>query len=380
MARLSKLRAALRPIKQKLQGRTDAKIILVALFCSGGLSLSSLLSSRHPFEAELTVSALSFTSSQKQLFLHEIPNLQEITLTGTHQIALTGQFESPDLPELSQQTELTIDLGDQSAWTIIAPEDNPLILRSLHLGNNRIINLTHNAPTHRLYFTLQPNSVKTRKTEPATLQLQNPAAPVQLILEQVTFPTLKTSSSIPDTIELTYIPNTPLTVSLPHQGDFSVTLTPPSDPKMASLESRYWIWGDLQVKDVNLTEIITIGNDLNSTKTASTIIQGTARLADQNLDLKLGQYLLYESPGIQKLHDIQLDPTTSEFTVRLSGETNQLKSGISRDRPLTTLRSNWLTNFVSEKGAIAILTFSTGLFSALLSWVIANLITQPAEK
>ena len=109
----------------------------------------------------------------------------------------------PPRSTLFPYTTLFRSLGDQSAWTIIAPEDNPLILRSLHLGNNRIINLTHNAPTHRLYFTLQPNSVKTRKTEPATLQLQNPAAPVQLILEQVTFPTLRSEEHTSELQSLT---------------------------------------------------------------------------------------------------------------------------------------------------------------------------------
>ena len=382
------LRRTHRRLKRHIKKRPDATLILTVMLMSGGLSLSSLLRAKHPFEADLTTTQLSFTSSQRQLFLHEIPDIQEIAVTGPQNITLQGQFTSPDLPDLSESDRLTIRINDDSgSWFLT--RDNPpentsdstpaLAIASLHLGHTRLSQLSHNHRTRKLTFNLAPNANKQRPTQPSTLELYGSNRPLTLILENVTLPNLPHSNP-PDYLEIAYVPIPEQPLTLPHQGTISLTFTSPADPKTAASDRRDWIWGNLTVSDLSLATELDPGEDQADSKIESTITKGTARLGDQTLKLNLGQFLLFDRPGRQTLHTLQLDPKTSELTVRLSGETHQLQSGISRDRPLQTLQSNWLTHYVSEKGAIAILTFSTTLFTTLLSWIIANIITQPSES
>jgi hypothetical protein len=324
-------------------------VIVSVTFCFG--IQKSLL----PFEGQLTVSKLSFTSSQTDsLFLNNITNIKKITISGRQEFTLEGDFESPEFNEIKK---LKIDLPEESSqWTITACQDkkSKLALRKLVLQENtHIRDLEYNTFGHNILFSLDSESDKD-SNNPNQLIITPNSAPYKITLERYRLPDFPNLNPTNDSATREfYIKSTELNINLPKSGQLSISIDKPE---------RRIFGSKLKVKDVNFETSIKTGTD---NIIESTIKSGTIRLARQNLNLEPEQFLIIESPGVFSLRKIQILPK-SGLLVQVSGQTERIEVGLHPEFPVNEIGGSWLEQNVSRDFYIAIITFCGVLIVELI--------------
>ncbi|PSN81331.1 hypothetical protein C8B47_01910 [filamentous cyanobacterium CCP4] len=349
-----------------------------------GILLIALVPVQYNFESRLLVNQLSFVNKEPDsLFINRIRGIKEITITGVqkNELTLNGQFSGIQIDNTYQ---LDIELPYEYSKIIFRPNPSEVSipvdmeLTEVYLQDETIVNELRYAPSSQtLSFQLVQN-------------LQNSGAllnkirifmgnhPLQLVLEGYRLPQMgmeDPEGSAPLTI--LYLPDIKdLELTLPVSSTVSMKLPNFSD---SEIDSRDWFWGDFQVEDVKFSQERRIGLSIDEELVLSTIQEGVARMADQELKIEADQFLIAEEPGVERLRQIKIQ-NNKGLDVRASGRTKKLQVGFDPNFPIRELSSNFFMQFLPRDLVIALISFSSAMAASLLPWIAENLFTNSKNK
>ncbi|MFB2767751.1 hypothetical protein ACE1AT_00295 [Pelatocladus sp. BLCC-F211] len=401
----------LRQFISYLGQRTLSIFVLILLIFFSSVILAGILPSPQIFEGNLVVKNLSFTyagQESNKLFLNNIREISQIEGEGNQTFILNGRFSNPSDQILNQKllqlNSLKILLPHEKSQWIISPattkQPSELKISELRLQPKTSINsLSYNPYNRRLSLpltTTEQNDVKVKTdelNEAAQLSISLGDYPIKLTLTGYKLEDLglQDSPDSPNPIELIFQPdNSQLSLSLNKTTRLSVNL-----PDLRKVNSEEWLWGDLDVKNVNFEQLKQTGININDEIYNSTIIKGQIRMGERELKIESNQFLLISKPGINRLLNLEIIPpkppqeinvqiadeavevsTPPEgLEVRFAGEAKQIQVGLDRRLPVRSLKSSFLANFFSNDVIIAMISFFSAAIISLLSWIVNDFLS-----
>lgn len=401
----------LRQFISYLGQRTLSIFVLILLILFSSVILAGVLPSPQIFEGNLVVKNLSFTyagEESNKLFLNNIWGISQLEGEGNQTFILNGRFSSPSNQVLNQKllqrNSLKILLPHEKSQWIISPattkQPSELKISELRLQPNTSINsLSYNPYNRRLSLSLtakNQNDVKVKTdelNEAAKLSIALGEYPIKLTLTgyQLEDLGLQDSPDSPNPIELIFQPdNSQLSLLLNKTTRLSVNL-----PDIRKVNSEEWLWGDLDVQNVNFEQLKQTGININDEIYNSTIIKGQIHMGERELKIESNQFLLISKPGINRLLNLEVIPpkppqeisiqiadeavevsTPPEgLEVRFSGKAKQIQVGLDRRLPVRSLKSSFLANFFSNDVIIAMISFFSAAIISLLTWIVNDFLS-----
>ncbi|MFM7449469.1 MAG: hypothetical protein ACKO24_12835 [Leptolyngbyaceae cyanobacterium] len=413
MAKIKARRSQPSKIQRFLAHDPQTLATILALAIVGvAIGLITLVPSTQPFEGSLVVYQLGFTSSQSgQLLLNTVGPLQKLSGSGQQDsFILYGPFISKMEPRLNKLSELKIRLPNASSrWTIepvtlqdipapaagkpplIPPDlvqDSRLVLKQLALQeNDQVSKLKYDPLSRTLSFVLKQGVAP---SAPDQLELK-PGAPLKITLQDYELSNLQ---GTPDRLELIVLE--PLEFfPLASTTLLSLQFPPGKQPAL---------WGDLAVKQVELTDVQQNSSDFTNNILESTILSGKVRMSDRQLDLQAHQFLRINGewqnlPGIETLLRLKVtepektlaktDADTAAKTeeleqpqglqVDISGHARTLEVGLNYRLPVTRIQATLIERWFPKDIAIAVISFLSAIFASLIGLLINRFLTKPSS-
>jgi hypothetical protein len=386
-------------LTNSLAQKKRVTFVLILLLLFSGTVVTLLLPSANPFEGNLVVRELSFTSNQpNKLFLNDISGITQLSVQGVMQnISLKGRFESKKYPKLNQIKTLKFNLTNSKSQLIIIPETlktaSDLELLELRLQQDtKIKNLTYNSYNKALSLLVKPDSSQVKANHQVTLRLYLGQQPLKMIVEGgYQLPQLgwQDKPGKPEPIEFTFQPyGKDITLPITNSANLSINLPNPNQP-----EAQQWLRGNLLVKNVEFYTLDISGVDSKDTLAISTILQGQIRMGDRELKIEENQFLTIDEPGIKRLpylkvsdsepfqnseiriegQALKISEQNKGLEVRIAGRSRAIKVGIDRDFPVGIIRANFWYNYLPNDVLVALISFSSAMIVALLIWLVDNL-------
>ncbi|WGV27871.1 hypothetical protein [Halotia branconii] len=358
------------------------KLIVFVIFLLIGLSYISvvaLLPGTHIFEGNLVVEEMSFTynGQQPKLFLQSIRQIKSLETEGIQTLTLTGKFESQAFPQLNKIKSLKINLIDKQSKLIITPANlqtaSEIDLNELRLQQNtKVKGLHYDFYRQRLAFSLIPQSTPKLVNQTNILKFYLGEQPLKISLEghklsDIKLPELQDSQT---PLEFTFNPDNK-EFNLNISQDNTIYLTASNLPEYSD---EQWFQSKIVTKDVIFQRLERSG-DIRDDLAISTIIEGKVRMAEQEREITQNQFLMAEKPNmplnIELIRHIQIVPKKG-LEVRFAGKTQEIKIGLDKDFPVSSIKGSRLDSFLPRDAVIALFSFAAGTITSLLSYVIEN--------
>jgi hypothetical protein len=360
-------------LRKYLTGKKLILFVLLLLISLSFVSLAALLPGTHIFEGNLIVEQMSFTYNDQQpkLFLQSIRYLKNLETEGIQSLTLTGKFDSQAFPQLNQLNSLKIDLTDSSSKLIITPVNSQatseIDLNEIRLQpNTKVMGLRYDFYYKRLDFSLIPQPTPELGNQPNILKLYLGEQPLKISLEDVKLPELQDSQT---PLEFDLIPeNKELNLKISQNNRIYITASKPPE------DDEQWFRSKIATKNVTFERLERSG-DIRDDLAISTIIEGKVRMAEQEREIKQSQFLMAEKPekplNIELIRYIQVIPKKG-LEVRFAGRAQQLKIGLDKDFPVSSIQGSRLDGILPRDAVIALFSFAAGTITSLLSYVIEN--------
>ena len=359
--------------------------VLLLLLSFGTITFSTILPHSHIFEGSLTVEEMSFTyNGQKpKLFLQSMRSISNLESEGVQTLNFAGKFKSESFPQINQLKDLKIELNSSESKLIIAPENSKLpseidLTKLLLQPNTEVAGLNYDSYNKKLAFSLQPQPTSKSGNKPNDLKLYLGDQPLKVSLEGYKLPAVKLANRSEQTaLEFIYLPdNKELNLELAKDTNLYITTTAPSKNDLDQ-----WFRGKIVTKNVNFQRIDRSG-DIRDDLAISTIIEGKIRMVEQEREIKDNQFLMGENPNsplnIELIRHLQIVPNKG-LEVRIAGKTQQIKIGLDKDFPVSSIQGSWLDGILPRDAIIALFSFGAATISYLLSVLIDN-ISKSASK
>ncbi|MEH2405296.1 hypothetical protein [Nostoc sp.] len=353
--------------------------VLLLLLIFGTITFSIILPHSHIFEGSLTVEEMSFTyNGQKpKLFLQSMRSISNLESEGVQTLNFAGKFKSESFPQINQLKDLKIELNSSESKLIIAPENSKLpseidLTKLLLQPNTEVAGLNYDSYNKKLAFSLEPQPTSKSGNKPNDLKLYLGDQPLKVSLEGYKLPAIKLPNRSEQTaLEFIYLPdNKELNLELAKDTNLYITTTAPSKNDLDQ-----WFRGKIVTKNVNFQRIDMSG-DIRDNLAISTIIEGKIRMVEQEKDIKDNQFLMGENPNsplnIELIRHLQIVPNKG-LEVRIAGKTQQIKIGLDKDFPVSSIQGSWLDGILPRDAIIALFSFGAATISYLLSVLIDNI-------
>ncbi|XZF60864.1 MAG: hypothetical protein ACSI46_17440 [Gloeotrichia echinulata DVL01] len=349
--------------------------VLLLLLGFGSSCLIAIIPSTHNFEGNLIVEEMSFiyNDQQPQLFLSSIRQISNLESEGIQTMTFTGKFQSESLPQLNELNRLTIDGIDSRSQLIISPvkKTSEIDLTELRLQpNTKVLGLSYDFYRQRLGFSLQPEISKNVKNKPNILRLNLGNEPVKVTLVGYKLPgvNLPNNSAQQTPREFIFTPNNQ-EVKLEIGQNSSIYLTTATVP---SNNDDQWFRGQIKTKDVQFEHLdrnVNIRDDL----AISTIIEGKIRMVEQEREIKTNQFIMGKQPdiplNIELIRQLQIVPKKG-LEVRIAGRTEEIKIGLDKNYPVSSIQGSWLDGILPRDAIIALFSFGAATIIYLLSFLV----------
>ena len=349
--------------------------VLLLLLGFGFFSLIAIIPSTHNFEGNLIVEEMSFiyNDQQPQLFLSSIRQISNLESEGIQTMTFTGKFQSESLPQLNELNRLTIDGIDSRSQLIISPvkKTSEIDLTELRLQpNTKVLGLSYDFYRQRLGVSLQPETSKNVKNKPNILRLNLGNEPVKVTLVGYKLPgvNLPNNSAQQTPREFIFTPNNQ-EVKLEIWQNSSIYLTTATVP---SNNDDQWFRGQIKTKDVQFEHLdrnVNIRDDL----AISTIIEGKIRMVEQEREIKTNQFIMGKQPdiplNIELIRQLQIVPKKG-LEVRIAGRTEEIKIGLDKNYPVSSIQGSWLDGILPRDAIIALFSFGAATIIYLLSFLV----------
>jgi hypothetical protein len=375
----NKIRQGFSQLIEYLARKKLVIFVLILLLIFGAMIFAAILPSAHIFEGNLIVEEMSFTynGQEPKLFLQSIRQITNLETEGIQTLTLTGKFKSESLPQLNQLNTLQIELNGNKSKLIIAPANSKapseIDLSELRLQpNTTVAELSYDSYNKRLKFFLQPHLAPELSNEPNNLKLYLGDQPLKISLEgyKLIGKNLANSPQSQTSIEFNLIPdNKELNLDITQNKKIYITtFSSPQD------ESEQWFRGKIATKNVQFEREDRNG-DPSDNWDVSTIIEGEIRMIEQERKIKQNQFLLGEKPkiplNIERISHLQIHPKKG-LEVRIGGKTKQIKIGLDKDFPVSSIQGSWLDGVLPRDAIIALFSFGAATITYLLSVLIDN--------
>ncbi|MEH2250611.1 MAG: hypothetical protein V7K33_13925 [Nostoc sp.] len=359
--------------------------VLLLLLSFGTITFSTILPYNHMFEGSLTVEEMSFTynGQEPKLFLQSMRSISNFESEGVQTLNFTGKFESKTFPQLNQLKDLKIELNSSESKLIFAPA-NPELSSEIDLielrlqPNTEVAGLNYDSYNNRLAFSLQPQPTSKSDKKPNDLKLYLGDQALKVSLEGYKLPAVKLAN-MPEqaTLEFIYIPEIKeLKLELANDTNLDITTTAHSPNDLDQ-----WFRGKIVTKNVKFQRTDRNG-DIRDDLAISTIIEGKIRMIEQEREIKDNQFLMGKNPNsplnIELIRHLQILPNKG-LEVRIAGRTQQIKIGLDKDFPVSSIQGSWLDGVLPRDAIIALFSFGAATISYLLSVLIDN-ISKSASK
>ncbi|OUL35188.1 hypothetical protein BV372_11710 [Nostoc sp. T09] len=376
-ASINYIRQSFSHLKKYLAGKKLVIFVLFLLITCGLISLAALLPSTHIFEGNLIVEEMSFTYDDRQpkLFLQSIRHISSLESEGIQSLTFTGKFTSASSPQLNQLNTLKVELTDSKSRLIITPanskETSEIDLNELRLQpNTKVMGLSYDFYRRRLAFSLQPQPTPELGNQPNSLQIYLGEQPLKIILEGYKLPGTNLPKNPDEQAPLEFNLNPDnKELNLKINQDNTIYLTTSKLPEDNDVQ---WFRGKIATKDVKFQRLERSG-DIRDDLAISTIVEGKVRMAEQEREIKQNQFLMSEKPdvplNIELIRHLQIVPKKG-LEVRFAGKTQQLKIGLDKDFPVSTIQGSRLDGILPRDAIIAIFSFAAGTITLLLSYLI----------
>lgn len=378
------IRLVFSQLRKYLAGKKLILFVLLLLLSLSVVSLIALLPGTHIFEGNLIVKEMSFTYNDQQpkLFLQSIRQLKILETEGIQTLTLTGKFES-QFPQLNQVNSLTINLSDRNSKLIITPVNSnttsEIDLNELRLQpKTKVTGLSYDFYRQRLAFLLIPQFTQELGNQPNILRLYLGEQPLKISLEgyklpDVNLPELQDSQ---EPLEFNFNPDIK-ELNLKISQDNTIYLTASKLPEV----EQQWFRSQIATTDV-IFERLERSGDIRDDLAISTIVEGKVRMAEQEREIKQSQFLMAEKPdqplNIELIRNIQVVPKKG-LEVRFAGKTQQIKIGLDKNFPVSSIQGSRLDGLLPRDAIIALFSFAAGTITSLLSYVIENA-SKPESK
>lgn len=378
------IRIVFSQLQKYLAGKKLILFVLLLLLSLSVVSLIALLPGTHIFEGNLIVKEMSFTYNDQQpkLFLQSIRQLKILETEGIQTLTLTGKFES-QFPQLNQVNSLTINLSDRNSKLIITPVNSnttsEIDLNELRLQpKTKVTGLSYDFYRQRLAFLLIPQFTQELGNQPNILRLYLGEQPLKISLEgyklpDVNLPELQDSQ---EPLEFNFNPDIK-ELNLKISQDNTIYLTASKLPEV----EQQWFRSQIATTDV-IFERLERSGDIRDDLAISTIVEGKVRMAEQEREIKQSQFLMAEKPdqplNIELIRNIQVVPKKG-LEVRFAGKTQQIKIGLDKNFPVSSIQGSRLDGLLPRDAIIALFSFAAGTITSLLSYVIENA-SKPESK
>ena len=378
--------------------KNDQVLALLTLFIWLILFLAYIIPIHTSFDGTLLTTNLSFTYSGKEekLFLDSVESIQQINIKGMlPSITLEGKFTSTDpvlRAKLSSQKQIKITFPSSKSRIIFEPKDpsqaSELSLNELQLRPNTTVNnLAYQSQLHSLKFCInalfkevceQPSKSEFNRNEIANLELQLGTQPLSLSLKDASISSIGNATEqiimytpIADTLNISLQSPTQLIINLsktskpePEKSESKETKAKSSEPDIEALSE--YLWGDLEVKNVQFSRTKINPADTSDHKTFSTIQEGKIRIQSQALELQPQQFLIFPNSetSITKLRDLRIEPKASNgIRTYFTGSTDRIAIGHYPKLPIQEIKVNRLSQFPTEfiSAFLALLGAFTGV-------------------
>jgi hypothetical protein len=378
-ASINYIRQSFRHVKKYLAGKRLVIFVIFLLLTFGIISLAALLPGTHIFEGNLIVEEMSFTytGQQPKPFLQSIRHISNLESEGIETLTFTGKFTSPSSPQLNQLNTLKVELTDSKSRLIITPvnskETSEIDLNELRLQpNTKVMRLSYDSYRRRLAFSVQPQPTPELGNQPTNLQIYLGEEPLKITLEGYKLPDVNLSKH-PDEqapLEFNLNPNNKeLNLKISQYNTIYLTTS-----KLPEGNEEQWFSGKIATKDVTFQRLERSG-DIRDDLAISTIIEGKVRMAEQEREIQQNQFIMSEKAdvplNIELIRHLQIVPKKG-LEVRFAGKTQQLKIGLDKDFPVSTIQGSRLDGILPRDAIIAIFSFAAGTITSLLSYVIEN--------
>ncbi|MBD2387515.1 hypothetical protein [Cylindrospermum sp. FACHB-282] len=341
------------------------------------ISLAAILPGTHIFEGNLIVEEMSFTynGQRPKLFLSSIRHLSNLETSGMESVNFTGKFQSASLPQINQLKTLNIQLIDSKSKLIIAPI-NPRLTSEIDLTemrlqpNTRITGLNYDFYNKRLAFGLENQSIANTINKPNILQLYLGDQPLKVSLERYSLPDINLVNNLDTPLEFILIPEN-REVQLELSKNHSIYL---ATSQISKTNLQQWFRAKIATKDVQFQRLDRSG-DIRDDLATSTIREGKVRMVEQEREIKDNQFLMGENPdiplNIELIRNLQIVPEKG-LEVRFAGRTKNIKIGLDKDFPVSSIQGSWLDGILPRDAIIALFSFGAATITYLLSFVIDN--------
>ncbi|WP_335047478.1 hypothetical protein [Nostoc sp.] len=379
------IRQGFKHLRKFLARKKIVIFVLLLLLSFGTITFSIILPHSHIFEGSLTVGEISFTynGQEPKLFLQSMRSISNLESEGVQTLNFAGKFESESFPQLNQLKDLKIELNSSESKFIIAPANSKLpseidLTKLLLQPNTEVAGLSYDSYNKRLDFSLQPQPISKLDNKPNDLKLYLGEQPLKVSLEGYELPSVKLPNRPEQTVlEFIYLPdNKELNLELAKDTNLYITTTAPYKNDL-----EQWFRGKIFTKNVNFQRIDRSG-DIRDDLAISTIIEGKIRMVEQEKDIKDNQFLMGEKPdiplNIELIRYLQIVPNKG-LEVRIAGKAQQIKIGLDKDFPVSSIQGSWLDGILPRDAIIAIFSFGAATISYLLSVLIDN-ISKSAPK
>lgn len=363
------------------------------------------------FDGSFLSSELSFThaGNQEALLLDAVEKIQKIDLKGSQQIiTLKGNFSSLNNSKLNaklkKNNQITLNLNQsESRFIVETTKNSELSLNELRIQpQTNIQRLTYTSKPATLSLCLQtqdkdclfiPKQKESKEATIAELELQLGTQPLTLTLTNFTSPELGTQSEqtlqyIPqtDTLYLQLASPTRIAIDLPVPTKKESILdkidkSKDTDDKSKDIDLESvpeWVWGDLDVRNVEFFRSKINPSKREDSKILSTILEGKIRVQNQILELQPQQFLILPSPelGITKIRDIRVDPKFPQaLRTNFTGTSTRIAAGHYFDFPIQELKLNLLSKLPPEA-----ITSAIALITVLTSILVPRIFPEPSKK
>jgi hypothetical protein len=314
-----------------------------------------------------------YNDQQPQLSLSSIRQISNLESEGIQTMTFTGKFQSESLPQLNELNRLTIDGIDSRSQLIISPvkKTSEIDLTELRLQpNTKVLGLSYDFYRQRLGFSLQPETSKNVKNKPNILRLNLGNEPVKVTLVGYKLPgvNLPNNSAQQTPREFIFTPNNQ-EVKLEIWQNSSIYLTTATVP---SNNDDQWFRGQIKTKDVQFEHLdrnVNIRDDL----AISTIIEGKIRMVEQEREIKTNQFIMGKQPdiplNIELIRQLQIVPKKG-LEVRIAGRTEEIKIGLDKNYPVSSIQGSWLDGILPRDAIIALFSFGAATIIYLLSFLV----------
>ncbi|MBD2300330.1 hypothetical protein [Nostoc sp. FACHB-190] len=368
-----------------LAGKRLFVIVLLLLIIFGIVSLFILIPGTHVFEGNLVVKEVSFTYNDQQpkLFLQSVRRIKKLETEGIQTLTFTGKFTSQSSPKLNQLNTLKINLTDSQSKLIITPINSPITseidLNELRLQpNTKVEGLTYDFYRQRIAFSLKPQATPELDSQPNILNLYLGEQPVKISLQGYKLPEVKLPEIQDSQTPLEFTLNPDIKeLNLKISQDNTIYLTASELPE----DDEQWFRSKITTKDV-IFERLERSGDIRDDLAISTIIEGKVQMAEQEREIKQGQFLMAAKPDmpldIRLIRHIQILPKKG-LEVRFVGKTQQINIGLDKNFPVSSIKGSFLDGILPRDTIIAVFSFTAGMITSLLTYIIENA-SKPDSK